>query len=219
MARVFQAAVLAGTALAASAPLLLGQTPPTDWKVVPAESRVTVSVFPAGVLSGALHTHFFRPAEWNGRIAWEVTDPAAVRVEVRFAAASLKDHQEKLSAKDIAKVESQTRSPRILDSEKYPEIVFEGRQLEAARLPEAGAGEFRATLAGTLTLHGATKPLRLPIQGRVSDSRLEARGTATFKQSDFGIKPYSTALGSIAVKDEVRVEIELVAVPAKGESK
>jgi len=193
--------------------------PPAEWNIVPSESRVTISVFPAGLLSGTLHTHLFRPDSWSGRIAWNADEPASVKVEVRFAADSLKDRQEKLSASDVAKVEGQVRSPRILDAGEFPEIVFEGKQLEAAQLPAGGSGEFRGTLFGTLTLHGVAKPLRLPIQGRVTESRLEARCSIVFKQSDFGIKPYSTALGSIAVKDEVSVEIELVAVPGKSEVK
>ena len=211
--------VIAIAALSAAPRPIVAEVPPSEWTVMAADSRVTVTVLPAGVLSGALHTHFFQPTQWSGRIAWKDGDPGNVRVEVRFAASSLKDHQEKLSAKDIAKVEDQTRSPRILDVAKYPEVVFEGRQLEEARLPEGGSGEFSATLAGTLTLHGVSRPLKFPIRGRVSESRLEATGKATFKQSEFGIKPYSTALGSIAVKDEVSVEIELVAVPAKREAK
>jgi polyisoprenoid-binding protein YceI len=195
------------------------ENPPAEWNIVPTESRVTISVFPAGLLSGTLHTHLFRPDSWSGRIAWTPDEPARVKVEVRFAADSLKDRQEKLSASDIAKVEAQVRSTRILDAATFPEVAFEAKQLEAAELPAGGSGEFRARLAGTLTLHGISKPLRFPIQGRVSESRLDARGTAVFKQSDFGVKPYSTALGSIAVKDEVSVEIELVAAPGRSAAK
>ena len=86
-----------------------------------------------------LHTHFFQPENWSGEIAWDPNHPDSVRVEVRIAADSLRDHQPKLSARDIAKVE----------------------------------------------------------------------------QSDFGIKPYATALGTIAVRDEITIEIALVAVPRR----
>ena len=205
-ATVLLAFVAAGSSRAGA------ENPPAEWNIVPSESRVTISVFPAGLLSGTLHTHLFRPENWSGRIAWNAEEPGSVRVEVRFAADSLRDRQEKLSASDVARVEAQVRSARILDTEKFPEVVFEGKRLEAAELPPGGSGEFRAMLVGTMALHGVTRSLRLPIQGSISESRLEARGSVSFKQSDFGIKPYSTALGSIAVKDEVSVEIELVAM-------
>jgi polyisoprenoid-binding protein YceI len=203
--------------VAGSAQLLLGQNVPADWKILPGESRLTVHVFPAGLLASALHTHHFQPEVWSGELSWDPSHADSVRIDVRIAADSLRDHQPKLSAKDIAKVEGQVRGPEILDVAKFPQILFEARQLEAAQVPSGGSGELRATLVGTLTLHGKSRPLRFPIQGRVGASRLEAAASVTFKQSDFGIKPYKTGLGTIAVRDEVTVEISLVAVPRQPE--
>jgi len=194
--------------------ILLGQSTPTDWTVDAAQSRLTVNVLPAGLLASTLHTHHFQPEDWSGEIAWDPDHPDGVRIAIGVAAASLRDHQGNLSPRDIAKVEGQTRGAEILDSARFPRILFEAGQLEAAQLP-SGAGEFRGTLAGTLTLHGQSRPLKFPVRGRLAARRLEAEATVTFKQSDFGIKPYSTALGTIAVRDEVTIEIALVAVPRK----
>jgi polyisoprenoid-binding protein YceI len=194
--------------------ILLAQSAPADWTVDAAQSRLTVNVLPAGLFASSLHTHHFQPEDWSGEIAWDPNHPDGVRVAVGVAAASLRDHQPKLSTKDIARVEGQTRGAEILDAARFPRILFEAGQLEAAQLP-SGAGEFRGTLAGTLTLHGQSRPLKFPVRGRVAAQRLEADATVTFKQSDFGIKPYSTALGTIAVRDEVTIEIVLVAVPRK----
>ncbi len=214
----WQAAALRALVLSfglGSASFLLAQSAPTEWSVDAAQSRLTVNVLPAGLFASALHTHHFQPEEWSGEIAWDPGHPGGVRVEVRVAAGSLRDRQPKLSAKDIAKVEGQARSPEILDAERFPKILFEARQLEGAQLPSGAAGEFRGTLAGTLTLHGQSRPIQFPIQGRVWAERLEANAAVTFKQSDFSIKPYATALGTIAVRDEVTVEIALVAVPRR----
>jgi polyisoprenoid-binding protein YceI len=194
---------------------LFGQDAPTEWRIIPAESRLTVTVFPAGLLASALHTHHFRPADWAGEISWDPARPGLVRIAVRVAADSLRDEQPELSAKDVAKVERQARGPEILDAPRFPKILFEAGRLDRAQIPPNGQGEFRATLAGTLTLHGQSRPVELPIQGRVAGARLEASGTVTFRQSDFGIKPYRTALGTVAVKDEVTVDIALVASGAR----
>jgi polyisoprenoid-binding protein YceI len=194
--------------------ILLGQSAPTEWSVDAAQSRLTVNVLPAGLLASTLHAHHFQPEDWSGEIAWDPNHPDNVRVAVGVAAASLRDHQAKLSARDIARVEGQARGAEILDSARFPRILFEAGRLEAAQLP-SGAGDFRGTLAGTLTLHGQSRPLKFPVRGCVAEQRLEADATITFKQSDFGIKPYSTALGTIAVRDEVTIEIALVAVPRK----
>jgi len=196
---------------AGAAGRLLGQESSTEWTIVPAESRLTVNVFAAGLLASALHTHHFQPADWSGEIAWDPSRAGIVQIAVRIAAGSLRDRQPELSAKDVAKVERQVRGPEILDAEKFPNILFEAGRLERAQITPGGEGEFRATLAGTLTLHGKSSPIQFPIQGRVAACRLEASGTVTFRQSDYEIKPYKTALGTIAVRDEITVDIVLVA--------
>lgn len=192
---------------------LFAQTASNDWTIDTARSRLTVNVLPAGLLSSALHPHHFEPDEWSGEIAREPDHPGAVKVEVRIAAGSLHDHQPKLSAKDIAKVERRVQSPEVLDSARYPKIVFEAREFQPAQAPSDGSGDFRGTLAGTLTLHGKARSLQIPVQGRLTGERLEASGAASFRQSDFGIEPYRAALGTVAVRDEITIEIALVAVP------
>ena len=192
--------------------VLQGQGAATDWKIDTAQSRLTINVLPAGLLSSALHPHHFQPEDWTGEIALDPDHTGGVRVEVRIAADSLKDRQSKLSAKDIDKIERRVRSADILDAARFPRIVFEARQFEASQLPSDAAGEFRGTLAGTLTLHGQSRPLRFPVRGLLAARKLEASATLTFRQSDFGIKPYGTALGTVAVLDEVTIEIALVAL-------
>ena len=191
----------------------LAQTPARVWTIETSQSKLIVHVQPGGLLSPALHPHHFQPETWSGEIAWDPLRPRTVRVEVRVAADSLRDHQEKLSPKDIAKVESQARSPAILDAAQFPQIVFSGEELEVAKAPAGGKGEFRGTLTGNLTLHGKTMKVGFAIQGLVSADRFEASGAANFNQSDFGIKPYKTALGTISVKDQITLEITIVALP------
>jgi len=206
--------VLLVALLPGSAGSLFGQNPAGGWSIDASQSRLIVHVLPAGLLSSALHAHHFQPDEWSGEVAWDPEHPRNVRVEVRVAAGSLQDHQPKLSAKDRVKVEGQTRGAGILDAGKFPQILFQAQELELERSPSGGSGDFRGTLKGTLTLHGKTLPLGFPIQGKVSGDRFEASAAAGFKQSDFGIQPYSTALGTVAVKDEITVEIFLAGVPA-----
>jgi polyisoprenoid-binding protein YceI len=187
------------------------QSADREWTIDSAASRLTVHVAPAGLLASALHAHKFQPESWSGEIRWDPDRPESVHLEVRIAADSLRDHEEGLSAKDIAKVEAQTRGPRILDAANFPSIRFESRELSSPTV--SGSGEVRATLTGELTLHGRTRAVQFPVQGRVSGDRIEATATLKLRQSDFGIKPYSTALGSIAVRDEITIDISLAAVP------
>ena len=198
--------------LASSLAFLSGSAAAKDWVLDTAHSRVVVHVLPAGLLSAALHEHHFQPESWSAEIAWDPESPSVLRLEASFAADSLRDRQSKLSDRDIAKVEGQARGPEVLDAKKYPKIVFRAESAEVSK-PPGPDGSFQGTLAGSLTLHGQTRPLRMDVKGRIAEGRLEASAAGSFKQSDFGMKPYRTALGTIAVRDDVNVEIAIVASP------
>ena len=213
-ARAFRVGSLLLALLIGSAGLLLGQPAAGDWSIDTAQSRLTIHVLPAGLLSSALHPHHFQPERWSGEVSWDPDRPDNTRVEVRVSADSLRDRQPALSAKDIEKVERQTRGPEILDAQRFPTIVFRAQKLELEPGPSGAGGKTRGTLTGTLELHGKTLPVQFPIEGEASGGKLQVGATARFRQSDFGIKPYSTALGTIAVRDEITVEISLVGLPA-----
>jgi hypothetical protein len=62
------------------------------------------------------------------------------------------------------------------------------------------------TIEGTLTLHGASRPVPLQVSNPAAG---QYRGRATVKQSDFGISPYSGFFGALKLRDEVTVELEI----------
>jgi hypothetical protein len=66
--------------------------------------------------------------------------------------------------------------------------------------PSAGAIE------GTLTMHGVSRGIRLQVS---SPEPGRYRGSATIRQSDFGITPYSGFFGALKLLDEVTVEFEV----------
>jgi polyisoprenoid-binding protein YceI len=213
-ALIAAAPLLILTTIAASPPRAASEPSPREWTIDTSQSKLTIHVEPGGILSPTLHPHHFQPDEWSGEITWDPKNPRTAKVEVRVSAGSLHDKQEKLKPKDIAKVEAQAKGPAILDVAQYPTVTFEAHELDVSKAPVNGKGEFRGTLNGTLTLHGKSGPVGMAIQGLAAPERFEAGASANFKQSDFGIKPYKTALGTISVKDEVNVEISIVALPA-----
>ena len=66
-------------------------------------------------------------------------------------------------------------------------------------------GGQRMTISGELALFGRSLPLEVDLEfgdaGAVS-------GTATIKQTDWGVKPYSALFGTLKVLDELTVEID-----------
>jgi polyisoprenoid-binding protein YceI len=82
--------------------------------------------------------------------------------------------------------------------------VLKGRVIAFRSTAVTGA-DSRLTVEGELTLAGSTRPLAFDLAVG-DDGRLSA--AAVVKQTDWGIKPYSTLFGALKVADEVRVEID-----------
>jgi polyisoprenoid-binding protein YceI len=81
----------------------------------------------------------------------------------------------------------------FLESSKYPDIVFHSTHVQS----EDGT-VWKAN--GTLTLHGVTRPVTVAV-------RLEKGayvGTASIKQTEFGIHPIQTG-GVVKVKNELEI--------------
>jgi polyisoprenoid-binding protein YceI len=156
-------------------------------------STMTVQVGKAGAFSAFGHDHTIAAP-----IASGTADTTAHQVELRVEAAALRVRDPKASDQDRAQIEKTMLGPEVLDSERHREIVFRSTAAEPA-------GEGRWTVHGNLTLHGETKPVTVSVQERSG----HFVGTATVKQSDFGIKPVKVAGGTVKVKDEVRIEFAI----------
>jgi polyisoprenoid-binding protein YceI len=87
--------------------------------------------------------------------------------------------------------------PEVLDTAKFHEIVFKSTSAE-------GSGS-AWTVHGNLTLHGETRPVTVTVKEQAG----RYVGSATVKQSEFGIKPVKAAGGTVKVKDEVRIDFDI----------
>lgn len=66
------------------------------------------------------------------------------------------------------------------------------------------------TLSGELALHGVTRPQVVEVSVVSEGSDLRITGTASVRQTDHGITPYSQLMGALQVGDLVRVLVEVV---------
>jgi polyisoprenoid-binding protein YceI len=104
-----------------------------------------------------------------------------------------------VSQSERSQIQSTMLGPKVLDSEKFQEIRFRSTKIE-----QAGAGKWN--VQGDLTLHGQTHAVTVKVEGEHG----HYRGSAVLKQTDFGMTPIRIGGGSIKVKDEVRVEFEIL---------
>jgi len=158
-------------------------------------SSIIIRVYKSGVLSAFGHEH-----EIHANIARGTIDEAKPAVEFSVDSRSLRVRDRDISDQDRAEIQSTMLGPKVLDSEKFPEIRFHSTTVEPN-----GPGKWIAR--GELLLHGQTHSVQVNVAG----SKGHYRGSAVLRQKDFGISPVTIAGGSIKVKDEVRIEFEIVA--------
>jgi YceI-like protein len=157
-------------------------------------SVLTVRVYKAGLFSSFGHDHEIRAPIKEGAF-----DEEKNTVQFVVEAKTLKVIDSGVSDKDRAEIQTTMLGPKVLDSEEFREIRF--RSTEVTRVTND-----KWNVQGDLTLHGQTRQIKAEVERQNG----AYRGSAQLRQKDFGITPVSVAGGSIKVKDEVRVEFEIV---------
>jgi polyisoprenoid-binding protein YceI len=157
-------------------------------------STLTIRVYKTGLFSAFAHDH-----EINAPIRQGGFDEDKQTVDLNVDARTLRVVDPGVSASDRTQIQATMLGPKVLDSDQFQEIKFHSTSVERA-------GEGKWTLNGELTLHGQTHPVKVEVQGEKG----HYRGSAVLKQRNFGITPVSIAGGSVKVKDEIRVEFDIV---------
>jgi polyisoprenoid-binding protein YceI len=175
-------------------------------------SQLVIRTGRNGLLSAFAHDHQFTPARWQADVDFDPERPQEVRVDVRIDAATLHDHVARLAQRSRDYVDRETAGPQVLDAQRYREIRFLGESATA----RGEGGDLEGVLHGALSLHGTTRPFDVPFHARADAPGYRVSGSARFRQTDFGMTPFSTAGGTIGVDDEIQVDFDLVLVPAPG---
>ncbi len=174
-------------------------------------SHIVVHVGKTGLLGFAGHEHEIRAPLARGTLIVDPTHVETSSADLRFDARTLRVVAQGEPVKDVPKVQEAMLGPECLDVERFPEITFVARTIGARG---AARGGLEVSVGGTLTLHGVSRDITVPVHAIVGDDLLSATAIMTLKQTDFGIKPISVA-GVVKVKDELRIELTLVARRAR----
>ena len=177
-------------------------------------SLLLVHAGKSGLLKGLGHEHQVRAHGFSGTLTYFPNDLGRSQVLITVLTNSLRVVPEADSA-DIPEI-TRTMREKTLRVDSFPEIAFVSRTVELVRAGgaagAAGAAEPQTIrVTGDLTMVGRTQPVSVDLTLEVSADTLRAAGEFVVKQTDFGIKPYSKALGLVKVKNEVRFELRVVA--------
>jgi polyisoprenoid-binding protein YceI len=169
---------------------------------------VHILVYRGGTLARLGHNHVLSSNSVHGR-AWlhetfersgfELTLPVATLIIDDPATRAL--HGEPFAApvsqKDIEGTRRNLMRPEVLDGEQFSEIKLIGSRI---------TGTLEAPqLSARITIKGITREIQIPLALDVQGERLIASGEFDVLQTDFGIKPFSIALGALQVQDQLHV--------------
>ena len=185
-----------------------GQSRTRTYTIVPSESSFGVFAGKTGIFSAFAHNHEIGVKSFSGRVVVPAAGAGGGSLEMEVDAPSLVVLDKKPSEEDKKKIFSSMHN-EVLESAKYQKITF--KSVSVSDVKQTGNEAYNFVVNGDLTLHGVTKRIAVPVAANVTQQLLRATGKYTLKQSDFGIKPYSAAGGTIKVKDEIVVNFNIVA--------
>jgi polyisoprenoid-binding protein YceI len=176
------------------------------YRLAPAQSKFIVQAFAEGLFSAFGHDPVLDIKDFTGEVQFMPGSFESASVKLTIKADSIVLSND-VKEKDRIEIE-QTMREQVLEISKYPEIVFVSSNISVTRLAE---GRYRARVIGDLTFHGATqKNLWITSEVTFSGESLRAKGDFSLKQTDFGIKPFSAAGGTIKLKNELKFSFDIV---------
>ena len=165
----------------------------------PERSRFTVQAFATGFLAAFGHSPTFAVRDFRGAIQIDPADPRDASFEWTVQSDSL-HLVDSLKESDHQEIE-RTLLEDVLEAKRFAQISYQGTQIALTRIVD---GWFRATLRGTMSLHGAKKPQDVDAQLRLMGEEIRLSGEFLLSQSSFGIRQTSAVGGIIKVKDQVK---------------
>ena len=100
---------------------------------------------------------------------------------------------------------------RALRSQAHPAIEFRFTELVGGVSHDIDRGTYRATIAGELTLAGAKRTIRVPVEAtRLAPHRFRLRARLPLRMTDFRITPPTALFGIVKAKDDLVVNFDLV---------
>jgi polyisoprenoid-binding protein YceI len=182
--------------------------------VVAAESLLQIWVYRGGPMARMGHNHVIASHHLEG-VVHLTDDPSRSRFDLRIPVSELAIDEPVLreaAGADFPPTVPQSAregtrrnllSEALLDAERFPHI-----RLRATDVKPAGD---HWDVGVDITFKESVYPVRVPVQVERRGAGITARGHFTLNQTQLGLKPFSVAMGSLVVLDEMRIHFVLVA--------
>jgi polyisoprenoid-binding protein YceI len=169
-------------------------------------SKFTVQAFATGLLSGFGHNPLIAIRDFDGEVQFVPGSYEKIFVRMSVKTSTFEPLGD-MKRDDRQKMESMMRD-EVLQIEQFPTAFFESTEIKAR---EIGDGLLDARAAGDLTLHGVTRQHVFDVRVSNMGTMLRASGSFSLLQSDYAISKVSLAGGALRLKDELKLDFEVVA--------
>jgi hypothetical protein len=186
-----------------------------EYRVSGQDSGLQVLVYRGGPMAKLGHNHVIASHHLQGAV-YVTADPLRTRFDLSFPVGELTVDEPAMreqAGADFANAVPQnardgTRnnllSPALLDAANYPSV-----RLRALDVREAGENY---DVGVEISIKDQVLTVRVPVTLRREEGRLLASGEFPLQQSALGLKPFTAAMGALAVLDEMTVRFQVVAV-------
>ena len=186
----------------------------TVYDVSPQNSQLAIYVLRGGKFSRLGHNHVMTSQNLTGRVwvhpdfgrsGFELSFPVAQLVvddaEARRAAGS--DFPPDIPQSDKDGTRKNMLKPEVLDGEHYPEVKL--------RSAKVGGTLEAPQVTAHITIKETSRDVEVPVKIEAAGAKLTASGEFDVLQTEFGMKPFSVALGALEVQDRLHIKFKVVA--------
>jgi polyisoprenoid-binding protein YceI len=176
--------------------------------IEPSTCKVTLHVYPSGMLSSLGHNPTFAVRKVDGEVELDTVSGASGSVTLSIDTRSI-ELQGDFSGRDRWDI-MHIMQDEILEVQAHPAITYRAPSSRTT-LKSDGGSHFEASLKGDLTLHGVTRVQPVTARLLLHGDMLRASGEATIRQPDYHLGPVAVAGSLMKVRDDVKLTFDIVA--------
>lgn len=184
------------------------------YEVNPPASEVHILLYRGGTLAHLGHNHVMTSRSLSGRVwvnaalersGFELAFPVAQLIvddpEARRAAGS--DFPPEIPQADRDGTHRNMLKAEMLDAERYPQVTLQSVRVSGtSQAPQ---------ITARIKIKEVSRDIPVSANVQIQGARLTATGEFDIQQTDFGIKPFSAALGALEVQDRLHVKFSVAA--------
>jgi polyisoprenoid-binding protein YceI len=155
--------------------------------------------------------HVVSATRYSGQFLWDPAHPERCDIEVSVPTSGLRADLpaarvaaglKPIPSDDSPQIERNIHGRRQLESDLFPTITFRSTSCAVVE------GD-QVDVSGDLSVHGVSRPTTARMTIHADRDRFTARGTFTAYHADFGIKPFSGAMGAVRNAEPLEFVLDL----------